>query len=351
MKDQLFEIVEPLLKWYSERARVLPWREDPTPYRVWISEVMLQQTRVETVKPYFERFVAELPDLKALAQAPEELLLKLWEGLGYYSRVRNLQKAARIVLERFGGALPAEASELISLPGIGEYTAGAVASIAFGNPEPAVDGNVLRVVARLTANRTNVREPAAKRNVADMLAKIYPKNRAGDFTQSLMELGAVVCLPNGAPLCERCPLRTFCKGYLTGTASELPVKTKKPKRKIERKTVFLLRCGRKTALVKRPETGLLAGLWEFPNVVGALSQKRAEAIVKKWGIHILGMNSLPKANHLFSHVEWHMTGYYVESASEAEGFVWAFGREIAERYTVPSAFKAFFPLLRPPDST
>lgn len=345
MGNQLSEIVEPLLKWYSERARVLPWRENPTPYRVWVSEIMLQQTRVEAVKPYFERFVAELPDLQALAAAPEEQLLKLWEGLGYYSRVRNLQKAARIVQERFGGVLPCDAEELASLPGIGGYTAGAVASIAFGRPEPAVDGNVLRVVARLTASRMDVGEPAVRKRIAETLKKVYPEGRAGDFTQSLMELGAVVCLPNGAPLCTSCPLCGLCAGYRAGTAQQLPVKTKKTKRKIERKTVFILRCGAKTALDRRPDSGLLAGLWEFPNVVGALSPRRAGAILKKWGIDVVEMKPLPKAKHLFTHIEWQMTGYFVVSASEAEGFVWSPREEIAERYAVPSAFRPYLPLL------
>lgn len=345
MEDRLSEIVAPLLAWYSERARVLPWRENPTSYRVWISEIMLQQTRVEAVKPYFERFVAQLPDIRALAEAPEEQLLKLWEGLGYYSRVRNLQKAARVVMERFGGNLPDEAAALAALPGIGEYTAGAVASIAFGKPEPAVDGNVLRVVSRLTASRMDVGEPSARRKIGAELRKIYPGGRAGDFTQSLMELGAVVCLPNGAPLCGSCPLRPLCTGYKTGAAPELPVKAAKPKRKIERKTVFILRCDEKTALNRRPEAGLLAGLWEFPNVVGTLSPARAEALLKKWGVGVAEMTPLPKAKHLFTHIEWQMTGYFVRSDTETEDFAWACRDEIAARYTIPSAFKAYLSLL------
>lgn len=345
MGNQLAEIVEPLLNWYSERARVLPWRENPTPYRVWVSEIMLQQTRVEAVKPYFERFVKELPDLPALAEAPEEQLLKLWEGLGYYSRVRNLQKAARIVLEQYGGELPHSASKLASLPGIGAYTAGAVASIAFGLPEPAVDGNVLRVLARLTASRKDIGEPAVKKEAAALLKKIYPEGHAGDFTQSLMELGAVVCLPNGAPLCGGCPLSGLCDGFRTGAAPNLPVKLRQPKRKIERKTVFILRCGGKTALHRREDTGLLAGLWEFPNVVGVLSPRRAEAILKSWGIGVLSMKTGPKSKHLFSHIEWQMTGYLVNSDAQTEGFVWASREEIADRYAIPSAFKAYLPLL------
>lgn len=227
MDDQeiLAQLPPRLLSWYAGSARVLPWREEPTPYRVWVSEIMLQQTRVEAVKPYYERFLNALPTVEALAQAPEELLLKLWEGLGYYNRVRNLQKGAQVVMERYGGKVPASFEELRSLPGVGDYTAGAVASIAFGIPVPAVDGNVLRVISRVLSRRDNILDPKVKRRVEEEIRAILPP-QVGDFNQSLMELGALICLPGGAPKCLLCPLREVCRGFAQGTAPELPVKTK-----------------------------------------------------------------------------------------------------------------------------
>lgn len=342
----LADIVRPLLRWYEENRRSLPWREEPTPYRVWISEIMLQQTRVEAVKPYFERFLRELPEVEALSSAPEDRLLKLWEGLGYYSRVRNLQKAARIVVEQYGGILPGDPGELRKLPGIGEYTAGAISSIAFGRPEPAVDGNVLRVLARLTADERDIRDPAAKRLAAENLRGIYPAGRSGDFTQALMELGATVCLPNGAPLCERCPLSSLCEGLKTGRAEALPTASPKPARRREEKTVFLILCGGKAALQKRPETGLLAGMWEFPCAPGTLSEEEARLILSGWGVSAQGMEPLPGAKHVFTHVEWQMSGYLVKSEFMTKNFFWADREDLGSRCAVPSAYKKFLKILQ-----
>lgn len=339
----LSDIVKPLLLWYGANARVLPWRDEPTPYRVWISEIMLQQTRVEAVKAYFERFTGELPSLAALAEAEEPQLLKLWEGLGYYSRVRNLHKAAQIVMKDYGGRLPEEPEELIQLPGIGAYTAGAIASIAYGKPAPAVDGNVLRVIARVTASHDNVSENAVKRRIEQDLKQVYPAGRAGDFTQALMELGALVCLPNGAPNCEECPLRALCAARAQGITDELPVKQAKKERKIERRTVFLLLCGEKAAIHKRPEKGLLAGLWEFPSADGALSPQQAKEWLKTQGIAPLKIERLPGAKHIFTHIEWHMTGYLVTvpKLPDSTELVWAARGELLETYTIPAAFKSF----------
>lgn len=342
----LSEIVGPLLSWYGKSARKLPWRENPTPYRVWVSEIMLQQTRVEAVKAYFERFMRELPDLAALAGTPEDRLLKLWEGLGYYSRARNLQKAARMVLERYGGRLPEQPELLRKLPGIGEYTAGAVASIAYGRPEPAVDGNVLRVLARLRADRRDIRDPIAKRRAAEELRGIYPPGRSSDFTQALMELGATVCLPNGAPLCGECPLSSLCEGLKTGQAASLPVSAPKPGRRTEDKTVFLILCGGRAALRKRPENGLLAGMWEFPAAPGVLSPPEAEAVLRDWGIRAGRPESLPGAKHIFTHIEWHMSGYLVRTDFTAGKFTWADREELSGRYAVPSAYKSFLRFLQ-----
>lgn len=339
--DTLAGIVRPLLDWYETNARSLPWRDEPTPYRVWISEIMLQQTRVEAVKPYFARFLAELPDVPALAAAPEQQLMKLWEGLGYYSRARNLQKAARVMVEEHGGALPADYNALLALPGIGPYTAGAVASIAFGIPMPAVDGNVLRVVMRLTAARDDIADPAVKRAVERRMAVILPRDRPGDFNQAMMELGATVCAPGGEPKCLVCPLNAQCEGYRQGVARELPVKAKKKERRIEERTVFLLVCDGELAIRKRAEAGLLAGLWELPSVEEALSPEGAAEVLRDWGTRPLAVKPMPAAKHIFTHVEWHMTGYWVELQERPAGFTWA-GRETLKReYALPSAFRAY----------
>ncbi|MBQ3141261.1 MAG: A/G-specific adenine glycosylase, partial [Clostridia bacterium] len=264
-------IVQPLLDWYAQNKRVLPWRENTDPYRVWVSEIMLQQTRVEAVIPYYLRFLERFPSVQALADAPEDELLKAWEGLGYYSRARNLQKTARIVCEKFGGRFPSDYEQLLKLPGIGVYTAGAIASIAFEKPTPAVDGNVLRVLSRLTESHDDITEPAVKARFTQLLADVYPSTRRGDFTQSLMELGATVCVPNGPARCGQCPLAQLCKAQLHGIQHLLPVKAPKQTRRSEDKTVLLLRCGQRYAVRRREPDGLLGGLWEFPSLNGTLS--------------------------------------------------------------------------------
>ena len=303
---------------------------------------MLQQTRVEAVKPYYERFLAELPDIAALAAVDEEKLLKLWEGLGYYSRVRNLQKAARIVMEQYHGELPASFEELRRLPGIGDYTAGAIASIAFGLPVPAVDGNVLRVLSRVTESREDILSPKVKRDFSERLRAIYPTGRAGDFTQALMELGAMVCLPNGAPLCEGCPLRGCCLAQQHGTMLELPVKAEKKARRVEERTVFLLLCGESVALQKRSEKGLLARLWEFPGTEGHLSREEAEAFWRVQGAQITAAVPLPEAKHIFTHVEWRMSGWALTVDRPFGDFSWAGREELSEQYPLPNAFKAYY---------
>lgn len=340
------KIVEPILKWYGGNARSLPWRDDPTPYRVWISEIMLQQTRVEAAKPYFERFVREIPDVRALAEVPEDKLLKLWEGLGYYSRARSLKKAAVVLTEQYGGALPKSAVELEKLPGIGGYTAGAVASIAYGLPEPAVDGNVLRVAARLEASRRDISGAAVKKELRARLREVYPAGRAGAFTQALMELGATVCLPNGAPLCETCPLAGLCEAHRGGVENELPVKSPKPERRVEDRTVFLMVSDGMAALRRRLETGLLAGLWEFPNVGETLSPVQVKETVRAWGLSAESVGPLPAAKHVFTHVEWRMTGYLVRTREPEGKFVWAKPEDLFRDYAVPSAYRVYLRILR-----
>lgn len=331
-----------LLQWYDNTRRTLPWREEPRPYYVWLSEIMLQQTRVETVKPYFARFIQELPTIEALANAPGEQILKLWEGLGYYSRVRNLQKAARMVMEEYDGQLPKSPKELQKLPGIGSYTAGAIASIAYGIPEPAVDGNVLRVISRVTASRADILAPACKKAMENEIRLILPADRAGDFNQSLMELGAMVCLGNGEPKCLCCPLSTICEGYRQGIAGELPVKTQKKERRQEEKTVLLLHCKDQFAIHKRPAKGLLAGLWELPALEGYHNEEELCRWLTEQNADIQSVRALPDAKHIFTHVEWHMKAYFVELAEPISDFLWADCRQIREEYTLPSAFKAYF---------
>ena len=341
---QLEIIVEPLLTWFQGHARVLPWREEPTPYRVWVSEIMLQQTRVEAVKPYFERFTKALPTVKALAECEEEALLKLWEGLGYYNRVRNMQIAAKDVMQMHNGQLPADYEQLLKLKGIGHYTAGAIASIAYGIPVPAVDGNVLRVISRVTGDESDIMKQSVRTDMENALQEIMPKDRAGAFNQALMELGATVCVPNGAPLCEQCPWKEFCRAKEQLSWDQIPVKSKAKPRKIEEKTVFVIRIGDKVVLNKRPQKGLLAGLYEFPNAPGHLTEEEALQWAKKHQIAPIRIRPLEPAKHIFSHVEWHMTGYMIrvdELEQRDESLLFVDVKETEEKYPIPAAFLAY----------
>jgi A/G-specific adenine glycosylase len=341
--DELLRVLpQLLLPWFADNARALPWRENRDPYRVWVSEIMLQQTRVEAVKGYYDRFLAALPDVFALAEAPEERLMKLWEGLGYYSRARNLQKAARLVAEA-GGTFPDTREGLLALPGVGEYTAGAVASICFDRPCAAVDGNVLRVYARFSADPTPVDAPDLKRRVREELEAVYPPGRCGDFTQALMELGATVCVPNGAPACAACPLEDVCLAHLRKSEREFPRRGEKRPRRRERRTVLLLRCGDAVALEKRPEKGLLAGLWQLPNVSGTLTPQEAVDLAGSRGLQPIELAAEIHKTHIFTHIEWDMTGYEIRCAREGGGFFWASEADRREAYALPAAFRQFLP--------
>ena len=346
LKDFPLEIIkEPLLAWYEEHARVLPWREQPSPYRVWVSEIMLQQTRVEAVKPYFERFVTTLPDIKALAECEEEVLVKLWEGLEYYNRVRNMQIAAKAVMEKYDGQLPADYEKLLELKGIGNYTAGAIASIAYRIPVPAVDGNVLRVISRVTADSSDIMKLSYRTEMEHTLQEIIPKDRAGDFNQALMELGATVCVPNGTPLCERCPWKQICLANKQKSWDRIPVKSKSKPRKIEEKTVFVIRSGDKVVLNKRPSKGLLAGMYEFPSATGHLTEEEALNWVKDHQIVPLRIQPLEPSKHIFSHVEWHMKGFLVDCKEEAMDGIWVDMEDMMHHYSIPSAFAYYRDLL------
>jgi A/G-specific adenine glycosylase len=330
-------IVDQLIQWYQKNARDLPWRRTRNPYYIWLSEIMLQQTRVEAVKPYFERFIEACPTIEALAFTHEETLLKLWEGLGYYSRVRNLKKAAQTVVEEYDGSLPADYQALRRLNGIGPYTAGAISSIAFSLPYAAVDGNVLRVMSRLTADSRDITLDATKKAWEEEISLMMPKGEEGTFTQALMELGATVCLPNGMPRCQICPVREFCQAYRKNTIMQYPVKSPKKQRKMEYLSVFFLVEGKKIALCKREEKGLLSGLWQLPNSPQDLA---LPVILREWGIISADIRQMKTQKHIFTHIEWHMNCYYVNvGENENKTFLWLEQETVEKQYALPSAFK------------
>lgn len=341
MYHDLKELPVLLLPWYEVNRRALPWRKDTEPYHVWLSEIMLQQTRVEAVKGYYTRFLDAMPTIAALANADDAQLQKLWEGLGYYSRVRNLKKAAQQVMESHGGKFPETYDAIISLPGIGEYTAGAICSICYNLPTPAVDGNVLRVFSRLTDDVTPIDKPTYKKQVIQSLKDIYPK-QAGAFTQALMELGATVCGPNRAPDCTNCPCNSICLGFKRGTADLLPVKTPKRARRIEEVTVFILSCEGMYALEKRPDTGLLSSLWQFPNTAGKLSVESAIGYMEEKILKPKEILRLVERKHIFTHIEWHMCGVYMEVSERGGDYRWFTPDEINETAALPTAFRQFW---------
>ena len=337
------ELAERLIPWYLANEKSLPWREDPAPYHVWISEIMLQQTRIEAVIPYYRRFLSAFPTVAHLAAADDDLLMKCWEGLGYYSRARNLKRAAIEIMADHGGCLPETAKALEKLPGIGPYTAGAIASIAFGKPAPAVDGNVFRVVTRLLLDGGDIGKLDTRARVTAFLAGEYPEEGEGcrHFTQALMELGQEVCIPVGAPRCDVCPLKDVCEANREGRQAEFPVKAPKAERRIEKKTVLLFRAGGRYALRRRAASGLLAGMWELPNFEGWLFETDALAVAEGYGLSPIGVTPLGDGKHVFTHIEWHMKGYLVECEKESDAFLFASAGELAKSYAVPSAFRAY----------
>ena len=346
-KDGLLNrIAPPLLAWYDENRRILPWREKPEPYRVWVSEIMLQQTRVEAVKPYFARFMEHLPDVESLAAAEEDELLKLWEGLGYYSRARNLKAAAQQIVEQHGGKMPSEYHDLIKLKGIGSYTAGAISSIAFGHPVPAVDGNVLRVIMRLLADDSDISEASVRKRVEEDLKPVMPKDRPGDFNQALMELGATVCLPNGAPKCAECPWKTFCRAGIEESWQQYPKKAVKKPRTVEYRTILVIRDGHRAVIRRRPNKGLLAGMYEFPSLLGKASLDEVKDWLSAQGVCAVRIEKLPESKHIFTHKEWHMSGYMVlvdglEPMHKDPSLMFVETQETEEKYPIPSAFSAY----------
>ncbi|MBQ5739040.1 MAG: A/G-specific adenine glycosylase [Oscillospiraceae bacterium] len=344
-KERLHQLTAPLMAWYDVHKRTLPWRGTKDPYRVWLSEIMLQQTRVGAVMGYYERFLAACPTVFDLAALDTDALYKLWEGLGYYSRARNLKRAAQVIANEYGGEFPASFEELKKLPGIGDYTAAAIASIAFGEVQPAVDGNLLRVSARVAGIRKPVTDASVKKEIRQALCEAMDGERPGEYNQAMMDLGATVCLPNGAPLCEKCPARAFCEAYREDLTQILPLRGEKKKRRGEEKTVFLILREGKIALHKRAEKGLLASLWEFPNVEGNLDEASAELALAQLGFRAKTIEPLSSAKHIFTHVEWQMKGYLCAVEGENEDFVFA-DTALFEECAIPSAFRAFVPRAR-----
>lgn len=343
--ENIEKIVEPLVQWYQKNKRILPWRMEKDPYKIWISEIMLQQTRIEAVKEYYARFMKQLPSVQDLAMIEEEKLLKLWQGLGYYNRARNLKKAATIIQEQYHGKMPTAYDDLVKLPGIGEYTAGAIASIAYNEKVTAVDGNVLRVISRIIGNKKNVLEESTKKEITKLLEGIIPEE-AGDFNEGLMELGETVCLPNQEPLCEKCPVSEFCYAYKNNMTTELPVREKKMTKDIETKTVLIMvdKSGN-IAINKRENKGLLAGMYEFPNIDKVLTKKAIEEIVEELGMQINSITKLGKHKHVFTHKIWNMTGYKIEVENIGNQYTWVSFAQLKKEYPIPTAFQSFVKML------
>lgn len=350
----LSSLVEPLLQWYDGNARILPWREQPRAYYVWVSEIMLQQTRVEAVKPYYERFLNAFPTIKDLAEAEEETLLKMWEGLGYYNRARNLHKAAKQMMDSYDGKVPDCYEELLKLSGIGSYTAGAVASIAYKQAVPAVDGNVLRIFARVRMDEADILDAKVKKRLEEEIKAIMPQERPGDFNQAMMELGAVVCIPNGEPKCEQCPWYAMCQARIQRCTREYPKKKAKKARQIEDRTILIIQDERKVALRKRPAKGLLAGMYEFPSIEGKCTQEQVIRYLKDIGLQAIRIRKLEESKHIFTHKEWHMLGYEIkvdeletsELSKKQTGFLFVEPSLTQEYYPIPSAFEAYTKYLK-----
>ena len=341
MKSIYEKLPGALLPWYEKNKRELPWRKDQDPYHIWLSEIMLQQTRVEAVKGYYARFLEALPTIESLAAAPQEQLDKLWEGLGYYSRVRNLKKAAQVIVNDGAGVFPCTYEEVRALPGIGDYTAGAVCSIAFGHKRAAVDGNVMRVISRLTGDDTPVDLPAYKKQVRLALEAVYPE-AASEFTQALMELGATVCGPDTDPKCNVCPCKAFCVACKKDLTRALPVRLPKKKRRKEAMTVLILHCDGKFALRKRPEKGLLAGLWEFPHITGKPDLSALVCKVEEMGIKIGDIKKIVERKHVFTHIEWDMRGVYIDTKACCGDFSWFTAEQVVQTAALPTAFRQFW---------
>ena len=347
-RERLAKVVPQLVFWYRENKKEYPWRIDATPYHVWVSEIMLQQTRIEAALDYYRRFISELPSVQALAEVDDERLMKLWQGLGYYSRARNLKKAAILVMEEHGGTLPSSAEALKKLPGIGDYTAGAIASIAYHKAEPAVDGNVLRVISRIIASYEDIMLPTTKKSVTALLRSVYPSGEdAALLTEGLMELGEQVCIPNGEPRCEVCPIAPFCRAFAEGKTAEIPVREVKKEKRREEKTVLLLRSQKgHYAIRKRPDKGLLANMWEFPALDGKCAEGDVEGYLAEQGFSVETVYACGEAEHIFTHIVWQMVGFSVTVHEEKGDYLWKSREEILRDFAIPSAYRYYIKQLK-----
>lgn len=334
------EIVEPLLAWYHENKRDLPWRKDKNPYHIWISEIMLQQTRVEAVKNYYRLFMETLPTIEDLKKVEEDTLLKLWEGLGYYSRARNLKKAAIEIVEKYNGKFPEEYEELRKLPGIGPYTAGAISSIAFDKKVPAVDGNVIRVMLRLKNSRRKIDDPKLKEELFQELIEMMPEE-SGNFNQAFMDLGATICIPNTYPLCSSCPLQKYCKAYLEHNTLNIPVPKEKKTKAKEKYTIVIFMYQGKVAIRKRPDSGILASLYEFLTIEGDYTLPKLKEFLTSQEIKIKKIKRLGSSKHIFTHKIWEMKGYLVEIEEMIPDFHWIEKEELLTKYSIPTAFSYY----------
>lgn len=343
MQD-MFDFLNPtILEWYIQNKRDLPWRRDQNAYHIWISEIMLQQTRVEAVIPYYERFLKRIPDVCSLAKVPSDELLKLWQGLGYYSRARNLQKAAQILAQDGKTELPLTYHELLKLPGIGTYTAGAIASIAYQEVVPAVDGNVLRVMTRYLGQKDNISDAKTKKKYEQLLLKHMSKKHPGDFNQALMELGATICIPNGNPRCNICPLQEKCQAYQKGLLAILPIRNAKVKKRLEERTVLIFTYKDQVVIQKRPTTGLLASLFEFPNIESHYTIEQVKQYLKEQNILYQRIQNGPPARHIFTHLQWNMISYKIDLSypCKKKQWIWATREQLKQNYSIPTAFSKF----------
>ena len=339
-----FNATSNILMFYDEHKRSLPWRNNPNPYYVLVSEIMLQQTRVDTVIPYFERFINALPDISSLASVSDEVLYKLWQGLGYYARVRNLKKAASMIMLEYNGVLPNDYESLMKLPGVGHYTAGAILSIAFNQKFTAVDGNVLRVFTRFYGIKDSIKEELTKKKIESLVYQLYPENRASDFTQALMEIGALICLPNGEPLCDTCPLKDKCYAYIQNEQSLIQLKELKKDKDRVLLTVFILKYNDLIALHKRPDTGLLASLWELPNVEGHLSLEETKTWLNDNSFKFDVVKKGIVYSHVFTHKIWDMISYEIKlkELPSHNDYEFASVMDVKNIYSIPTAFTGFF---------
>ncbi len=335
------DFAERILLWYHKNRRTMPWRENPVPYHIWLSEIMLQQTRVDTAMPYFHRFIEKYPDIQALAKSDEDELMKYWEGLGYYNRVRNLRTTALSLVENHEGKLPETYVELLKLKGIGEYTAGAIASEAFGEKVPAVDGNVFRVMSRLLGVREDIKEKSVMDFLKDTVKELLPEEETGNFNQALIEIGALICIPNGSPKCGLCPLREYCTAYEKDLQDEIPKKKKPKEKKIEERTVLILEYDGRYAIRKRPEGKLLGGLYEFPHEEGFYEKNEVEALLKEMNLHPMSIESMKDKKFLFTHIEWRLKAYHIKVEKPGDELLFESRESIREKYTLATAFRDY----------